>query len=150
MSLSISTGDYYIHWRPLVKIAVLLFIRATSTHRTDGSLSFLSLSARDADCNLEQQGERRRKSERCESMLTKKRNDLLQFWLTIGREVLMQIDFESDERIKHKRKLKTEKKQKEKKKKKKKEERRLWNRDEERKGEGKRTAGYSPDRQAAS
>lgn len=41
-------------------------------------------------------------------MLRKKRNDLQQFWLTMDREVLMQIDFESAERIEQKKKLKIE------------------------------------------
>lgn len=54
MSFSIFTGDYCIHSRPIVDIAVLLFIK-TRLRRAHGSLSFLYLSERAADPNIRRQ-----------------------------------------------------------------------------------------------
>jgi hypothetical protein len=53
MSLSIFTGDYYIHSRPPVIVAVFSFIKRRAC-RAYGSLSSLSLylSEREADLNL--------------------------------------------------------------------------------------------------
>lgn len=54
MSFSIFTDDYCIHSRPLIDIAILLFI-IIRLHRAHSSLSFLYLSERDADPNLQRQ-----------------------------------------------------------------------------------------------
>lgn len=54
MHLSIFTGDYNVHSRPPVDVAVLSFIK-THVYRAHSSLSSLYLSERDADSNLRRQ-----------------------------------------------------------------------------------------------